>query len=222
MKYLVTFCLSLSLALSTMAEQKNESAGWNLAKEDNDLGIKVFTRKIAGSDLKEFRGEMTISSTLTAPVALIEDVDSADEWMHNCGGVDAIEYHRDRGEAVTYVITEAPWPVSDRDTVVHSQTNQDEASKVVTVSLIAQNDVMPVSDDYVRITKMNGFWSFTPAENGQIDVVYQVHAEPGGSIPSWLSNSIVVDTPYYTLKNMQKVIQDDDYQQAQRIYIQNY
>ncbi|WBA80497.1 START domain-containing protein [Endozoicomonas sp. GU-1] len=223
MKHLITCGISLLLAWISLAlaEEKSEHFEWQLVKDDSDSGIKVFTRNVAGSELREFRGEMTISSTLTAPVALIEDVAVATEWMHNCGGIDALEYHQDRGEAITYMITKAPWPVSDRDTVVHSRTRQDATSKVVRVDLTAKNDQVPANNDYVRITRMNGFWLFTPAADGQIDVVYQVHAEPGGALPAWLSNSIVVDTPYHTLKNMQMIIQAGRYQKAQRNYIQN-
>ena len=42
-------------------------------------------------------------------------------------------------------------------------------------------------------------------DNGQVQVIYQVHNEPGGKIPSWLVNSIVITQPYNTLKNMKKL-----------------
>jgi hypothetical protein len=41
-----------------------------------------------------------------------------------------------------------------------------------------------------------------------VDVTYQMHASPGGSIPNWLANQTVVDTPYGTLKALKKHLQD--------------
>ena len=68
---------------------------------------------------------------------------------------------------------------------------------------------------------MSGFWSFTPVDNGKILVRYQVHAEPGGSLPSWLANSVVVDTPYYTMANMVEMLKKEKYQQAEISLIKN-
>lgn len=209
--------VSASDSATDMAADK---ASWELEKEDEELGIRIYTRDIKGSDLKEFRGETRIKSNLTGPIALIEDVSQASQWMHNCSAVDIIE-NVVPGEAVSYVVTEAPWPVSDRDSVVHTKTTQDADSKVVRVDVNIRNNVFPVNEDFVRITSMKGFWSFTPAADGYLDVVYQIHAEPNGALPSWLANSVVVDTPYYTLKNMQKLVGKEQYQTTELSFVKN-
>ena len=215
MKYWLNILTCFFLSLPVFAEN-----AWDLEKENEDLGIKVFTREVEGSDLKAFRGEMTIVTTLTAPIALIEDTTRAPEWMHNCGVVEIIE-NVAPGEAISYMITVAPWPVSDRDTVVHSKATQDPETLAVRVDVEARNNVFPENDDYIRITKMAGFWSFTPNADGKVDVVYQVHAEPNGGLPSWLANSVVVDTPYNTMKNMQQLLKADKYQKAELSFIRN-
>ena len=35
-----------------------------------------------------------------------------------------------------------------------------------------------------------------------MEVTYEVHTEPGGSVPSWLANSFVVDAPLQTLRGL--------------------
>lgn len=233
MKYVVhalmCFVTATSLAAQVNASEpiagaepvaEASKATWELEKEDEDLGILVYTRDIAGSDLKEFRGVTRIKSNLSGPIALIEDVSHAPEWMHNCSAVDIIE-NVVPGEAISYVVTEAPWPVSDRDSVIHTKTTQDADSKAVRVDVNIRNNVFPENDDYVRITSMKGFWSFTPAEDGYLNVVYQIHAEPNGALPSWLANSVVVDTPYYTLKNLQKFVGKSEYQNTELSFVTN-
>lgn len=195
-------------------------ARWELEKNDESSGIRVFTRYIEGSDLKEFRGEMRVKSTLTAPVALIEDVRRAPEWVDNCKVTELIEKLKP-GEHIAYMINDVPWPVTDRDIIVHSLTTQDSTSKTVRIDMNARTDVFPENDEFIRITTLSGFWMFTPAADGYIDVIYQVHAEPNGGIPSWLANSIVVDAPYYTLKGMQRLLEEDKYQQAALPHVSN-
>ena len=39
-----------------------------------------------------------------------------------------------------------------------------------------------------------------------------VHADPGGSLPNWLVNSIVIETPLETLMSMHAKIHDQKYQ----------
>lgn len=215
MKYVLTGLVGLLFSYVAIAENQ-----WQLEKEDEERGIRVFTREVEGSDLKAFRGEMSFKTTLTAPVALIEDTKRAPEWMHNCGVVEIIDDIKP-GEAISYMITKAPWPVSDRDTVVHSLATQDPKTLAVRVDVEARNDVFPANDDYIRITTMKGFWSFTPNSEGLVDIVYEVHAEPNGGLPSWLANSVVVDTPYNTMKNMQKLLTNDRYQSAELSFIKN-
>jgi len=43
-----------------------------------------------------------------------------------------------------------------------------------------------------------------PQPGGEVEVVYQVHTEPGGSVPSWLANKFVVEAPLNTLRNLRE------------------
>lgn len=185
-------------------------AGWELAKEDDKRQIRVFTREAEQSDLREFRGEMRLQTTLSALVALIEDNKSGPEWIHHCRALEVIEQISEH-ERLFYMVTEAPWPVKDRDSVVYSVLSQDEVSGTVHIDMQVRNDVFPANDDLVRIKDMKGFWEFRPEDDGWVTVIYQVHADPAGGIPAWLANSMVVDSPYYTLKNMRKMVAKEPY-----------
>lgn len=197
-----------------------QAQNWALEKQDDDNRIRVYTRINPDSPLKEFRGVMQVQSHLTALVALIEDHHRAAEWIHQCRAIDIIERPAHE-EIVLYMVTAAPWPVKDRDSVVHSQLRQDPETFIVRIDMRVRNDVFPPSDDMIRITDMQGFWQFRPLPQGWVEVTYQVHADPGGGIPGWLINSLVVDTPYYTLRNMQKLVQEPVYQQARLPHVQN-
>lgn len=198
----------------------SETTDWELEKENSDLQLKIYTREISGSELNEFKGEMVVETRLTALAALLLDSEAALKWMHQCEKFEIIEQH-DAKSAIVYFINGAPWPVSDRDAVISSKMSQDPETLTLRFDIEAMADRLPEDDDYVRIPKMSGFWLFSPLPEGQVKITYQVHAEPGGSLPSWLANSVVVDTPYYTLSNMADMLKLDKYQKSDIPFVKN-
>jgi hypothetical protein len=209
----VLFSFSIHAAAS-------DSSEWELEKEKEDIQLKIYTREISGSSLKEFKGEMIVEAKLTTLAALLLDSNAAPQWMHQCEKFEVIE-QSDPRNAVIYFINAAPWPASDRDAVISSSMIQDPETLTLRVDIKALVDRLPKNDDYVRIPRMTGLWSFSLLSDGKVKVVYQVHAEPGGSLPAWLTNSVVVDTPYYTLRNMLKMLKLEKYQQADISFIDN-
>ena len=72
------------------------------------------------------------------------------------------------------------------------------------MKLLKTHAKAPVYDGIVRIQKMKGYWLLTDKGNGIVEVLQQCVAEPGGSIPDWLANSAVVDTPYQSMYKLKK------------------
>lgn len=203
-------CSSLSLA---------DNTAWQLEAENEDKNIQVFTRKLEGSTLKEFKGVTKLKTDVNALVALLQDTQSATKWMHNI-----IEFEEKEKisevESIVYSISETPWPVTDRDSYVRSILTVSE-SGVVKSTLTALPDYAPKDEDYVRMPSIKGGWVFTPLADGIVEVVYQIHADPGGSLPDWIVNSIVVETPLETLSNLHEQIQLKKYQQQTFSFIEN-
>jgi hypothetical protein len=198
----------------------SETSAWELQKEEKAINLKIYTRQIEGSNLKEFKAEMMVKTQLTTIAALLLDGQSAPKWMHQCEKFEVVE-QIDELTAIVYFINGAPWPVSDRDAVVMTAISQDPESLVLKAEMNVVNDLLPEKGDYVRIPHMKGFWLFEPKVADQILVTYQVHANPGGSLPDWLANSVVVDTPYYTMRNMLEMLKLKKYQQIDVLSIKN-
>jgi hypothetical protein len=70
----------------------------------------------------------------------------------------------------------------------------------VTRKLLEVPTYLPEEKGYVRVAQVEGFWKLVPKGADQTEVTYQVHTEPGGSVPSWLANKFVVEAPFNTLK----------------------
>jgi len=209
MHYILTAFLTLLFSMVSIAE----TSEWTLDKEDDEIGLKIYTRNVEGSNLKEFKGEMNVNARLSSLAALLLDNKSAPKWMHNCEKFEVVEQFEGH-DAIFYLINSAPWPVSDRDAVLRSALVQDPETLTITADVKALPERLPEDDDYIRIPTMKGGWTFSPNEDKTVKVVYQVHAEPGGSLPAWLANAVVVDTPYHTMKNMLDMLKKDKYAHA--------
>jgi hypothetical protein len=217
MKRLTILASAALLSLSQLSIA--DVSPWQLEAHDEDKDIKVFTREVEGSELKEFKGVTHIKADVNAFVALLKDDPQATSWMHNVIVFDVKDRINDE-ETVIYTVNEAPWPVTNRDVYIRSVMTAD-AHGVVTSSIKAESDYGEINEDYVRMPNVNGQWVFTPQAEGMVEVVYQAHANPGGSLPDWLVNSIVVETPMETLTNLHEKIQEEQYQNKTYAFIEN-
>jgi len=107
---------------------------------------------------------------------------------------------------IQYSHTNAPWPVSDRDGVFEVSIEINPSDGSLYSNAKALPDYLPEKDGIVRIQKSTSSWKAIPKSNGQIRIIYEVEAEPGGNIPEWLANSAASELPYNTFVNLRKVL----------------
>jgi hypothetical protein len=187
----------LSLLASPLTVFAEPAQDWT--QVDDSDGIRVWKREIPGQQLPGFRGEVIMATSVEALVAVLKDYAGHTEWMHRCvasaqlkdlGGGRSIDYNR----------TDAPWPVWDRDAVVDAQWSETPDRQLVTLSFKNANPGLhPLPKRTVRLPKLVGFYQLWRLGTNRTKVVYQVEADPGGSLPTWLAKSVVRDMPYNTL-----------------------
>lgn len=57
-------------------------------------------------------------------------------------------------------------------------------------------------------------WEFSPNPDGSITVVNQAHIDPGSSITGWVTNRLLRDTPFETMKSYLLEVVKPKYQGA--------
>lgn len=184
---------------------------WEL--KENEDGIQVHTRENPGIEFKEFKGVTRIAASLNSIVALLDDIESYPNWYHNCRESKLLKRVSSE-EGFTYSITETPWPTDDRDSIVHFNRTQDPETKIVTMQLKGVADYIKQKPDLTRIPELQGYWKLSPLPGNMVEVTFQVLADPGGKIPAWLANAMVVDMPYNSLLNMKKEVLKPKYKGA--------
>lgn len=181
---------------------------WVLKKEKD--GIRVYMRSVAGTEIKEIRANFFLKSSLNSVMALLKDVPAYKEWIYRCKEV-ALLNQPNQNEIYYYQQTLAPWPVTNRDLIVHSHWKQDEASKIIYINGKCMPDYIPEKDGVVRIRNFSNSWKLTPMQNGMVEIDYQISVDPAGLIPVWLVNLTVAEGPYQTCLNLIKTINNPKY-----------
>ena len=212
MKLFSTICCLIVLACYS------PNSDWELSKEKDQ--IVVYTRKVPGSSFKAFKGMATYQTKMSTLIAVFMDIPKLVDWLPRAGESRLLE-HPKPNKRIYYLLSDAPWPVSDRDGIYSSEFIQDPKTKAVTVKVGCHPDYLPTEKGRVRIRQTQGYWKFTPKANGMIEVIYENHAEPGGNIPAWLANSSAVDIPFNSLKNLRKQLQRPEYQNQSYSFIQD-
>ncbi len=212
-KNAIIFALLLSSVWIYEASAQTE---WKLKKKN--AGIEVYVRDVPGSKLQEFKGTMTLPNTrLSSLMAAFEDTSSYTTWMYECIYAKLLK-QVNFYERIHHLVTHAPWPVWNRDLITYSIVRQDPKTLAITISLTGKPDYIPPTPKTVRVPKMTGMWAFTPVGTRDVMVVYQMHNEPGGSLPPGIANMASVDLPYNTLLRLRELIKQEKY--ATAVYAQ--
>ena len=181
-------------ALSTLAFAEQ----WEEVKSAD--GIKVYLSDVAGSKYKAYRGVALIKAPVAKIRALQEDVAGSCAWIHECKLQKLLKHEGD--QSWTYAQFNTPWPVTPRDSVLHVTTLQ-EADGSVTRKIEGVPTYQPEEKGFVRVAAADGYWKLVP-KGDATEVTYQLHTEPGGSVPSMIANKFVVDAPFNTLKALKE------------------
>jgi len=176
---------------------------WEVAYEGD--GLLVERRDYRGSELDEIRGSVRVHASLNALMALLKDDAFNDRWVYRSGGARILQ---DDGypQAYVYGIVDAPFPMTDRDTVVRFDYRQDPVTREITIDITNFPQFVPAEPGFIRVPEFGGFWRLRPLGGGWVEVTYQVYGDPGGWIPVWLANRAALVSVQHTLENLKGVV----------------
>lgn len=189
---------------------------WELKK--NKDNISVYTRRITTSDYKELRCSTRVKSSLSSIVKVLTDVNYFTSWIYKCTNAFLIKKSTD-SDVYSYQYFDAPWPIEDRDVVARLRIEQDPVTKVVSAHSEVANNLIPEKNGVVRIKKFHSSYILTPLANGWVQIDYYLGTEPGGNIPAWLANLVIVNGPFSTQQMMNELIQSPIFKNARFEFI---
>ncbi len=182
----------------TLTAQNNH---WELKKDAS--GIKIYVKPVEGSKFKEFRAEMTVTADISGIVATIKDVGKYKEWVEDVKEIELLK--SDESNIYYYAESLVPWPLDNRDMVYHLnfvKVNNTE----IQINVTGLRNYIPRKEGIVRMKKAVGFWKLKTLEKSKTHITYQLHVEPGGTIPAWLANVKLVDMPFTMLSGLKNAL----------------
>ena len=197
-------------------KQEIQKEEWHLKKYEK--GISVYTRHAEHSRLKELKSDFQIKTSLSSIVALLNDFESYPEWVYRCEK-SYLAKKISNLEFIQYQSVKAPWPVENRDIVIHKKITQDPVTKVIIQRINGMPDYLPKVEGHIRVKLFKALWIITPLKNGMVNLEYQLLVDPSGSIPTWMVNLAVVDGPYDSEIKLKELILKEKYQKAKLSFI---
>jgi len=176
---------------------------WKLSKDED--GIKVYLSEVKHSKFKNIKVECTLEGTYDKLMAVLNDVDNQKSWVYN-NISSSILKRMSANEFYYYTKTHLPWPMTNRDAVIHLKMNKDSLNRFLKISAVSVPGFVPEKSDLVRVPRSDISWYVIMPTAKTISIVYIFDAEPGGSLPAWAVNMFTEKGPYESFKKLSKLL----------------
>jgi hypothetical protein len=201
---MASFTRTLIAILILATAEHPAVAGWKSVADQD--GILVMMRDIPGRSFPTIRTVAVIDENLYDVLAVLSDQSRYPEWMARCAEARRLS-QRGELEYVTYSRTRAPWPVSDRDAVYHALASVKLAQKLVMVHFRAvQDSRVPPKKGVVRLDKLQGYYGLKILGPRKTQIDYQLDADPGGWIPTWVGKITAKRAVIDTIRSLRKQV----------------
>jgi hypothetical protein len=178
-----------------------EAQSWNFIKDKD--GIKIYARQEAGKVLKSFKGVADINAPAEKIFTMMEDINDTKWWDKSLTQIKVLLYEKNK-RAKYYMVYDLPWPLIDRDLYVDVTIKIDTVTGEYKITAVSVPGVIPESSDMVRIKEYRQTWTITPVSTEISHVELEGFIDPAGSIPDWISNMLIVDSPLNSILGVRK------------------
>jgi hypothetical protein len=172
---------------------------WELREQKDD--IKVYSQIKSQTKIEKLKVEFLLNAKLSDLAAFLLDIPNYFSWSYNTK-LSYILKQVSPGELYFYKEVKLPWPMSNRDLIVHLKILQDSVSKVMTISGTSLPDFIPPKQDIVRIRFSNENWIVTPKNKTTLQITYYLDIDPGETTPAWLVNLFATKGPLESFKSL--------------------
>jgi hypothetical protein len=202
MKQIGTYIFFLLLGLFPSVPVFSQG-DWTLV--NNEKWIQIYKSGMSNSNYKRIKVECTLDGTLDKLVKVLNDVSNHKNWIYNTKQsyivkrISTTEYYY-------YTETTLPWPMQNRDAVVHIKFQRDAASETLNIAAAGEPEYLPEVSGKVRVPRSANSWKVTVPAPNKLYIVYIFEAEPGGGLPPWLVNTFVNKGPYESFRKLSELL----------------
>lgn len=196
--FLLLITISYLTSLSCFGQ-----SNWKLTKEKE--GIAVYQSESGNSSYKNIKVECTLKGTYEQLIALISNVSQHKDWVYNNKSASLIRTVSPY-EFYYYTETSLPWPMTNRDAVMHTRITRDSNNRFLKINAVSVTGVLPEKEGKVRVKRTAINWYVTMPAPHTLHIIYTLEADPGGTIPAWMVNSFVDKGPFESFKKLSRLL----------------
>ncbi|MDN6318581.1 MAG: START domain-containing protein [Marinobacter sp.] len=208
---------AMAVGTARAALPAEDSKAWSLREESGET--RIYTMDQDDSSFQVFKAETLLDAPIEAVMAVMVDPTSCMEWVLNCSesyGVGKGDFN----DRYAYSVSDMPWPVTDRDYVLHIRTKGNQTSGEITMKMSATPGKRAKNSNRVRVDRSSTLYRLIP-EGGKTRMIWLQHTDPNGSLPGWLVNTLLVDIPMKSMEELEKLSGLERYQDFKLIYNQD-
>ena len=197
---IIILCSFILSSTNTLAQEK-----WKLAKDKD--AIKIYTRSIEGTRLKEYKGEAILSATIEQLYNYLIKVENYQDWVYECKESTLISKVDDK-EYIYYSIYKMPWPFYNRDIVTKMVVSgSNEEKQIITLETKLIEGIIEKKEKLKRIPVYYEITTLVQQENRSVKMIMEGYIDPGGNIPKGIMNMFIAEGPYKSIINIKKILE---------------
>jgi hypothetical protein len=202
MKFITIQILFIAFAFLT-ASTAFSQYNWQLTK--NNDGISVYQSSVNNSRYKSIKVECTLEGSYDKLLSIITNVNHYKDWVYNNKTTSLLK-SANLLDFYYYAETSLPWPMSNRDAVMHTTITRDSLNRFIRINSVNHKGLVIEKPGKVRVPYSNINWYVTMPSAKSIHIVYTFEADPGGSIPAWMVNSFADKGPFESFKKLGQLL----------------
>lgn len=166
--------------------------------------ITIYSQEVPKSDYLAFKAVTELKAPIDQVMEVLRQVENNVKWAPGLTEKYTLR-EISANEAYTYSVNEMPWPLNDRELVLHNKLYYDKKRNgLICDSYSVRSKDRPVAKKKVR-AMMNGYMFIRYGKDKKHTYMeFSIIATPGGNIPQWLANWVQKDIPYDFLKSLEK------------------
>jgi hypothetical protein len=204
---------------ASAAEEAEASSEWEKITEIN--GIVGYSRPTSRSGVYEIKAIGIMDASIAVIEAVLRDDPARTQYSERCIEAFRVDIPGLESSKDTYYIYHRlgmPWPFYDRDGVAKAILRIDEE----TGALLWQAHTIATDfreDDWcvLRVPIVDAKWILTPLGENKTRAHYQILADPGGYLPTFLVNMMSEDLAVKTIAGIREMVKKDKYKKAKSV-----
>ncbi len=185
---------------------------WNLFEQQTDCnlrksaeGIEVYTCPVADAKINSIQSTFTLSASISELSKALLDLENFHQWQYKIGKTELLKRISEE-EFIYRAELETPWPVSNRDMILHVKLSRGPSPHEYHFSAIGKPDFIPPRDGFIRVPLSEADWYITFVDHKKLEIKHSILIDPGGAIPAWLMNLSLAEGPFETFKNLREYL----------------